>query len=163
MVNFISTPKVRRRDGLLIICSCVMCILSRLADPSEFLNWECLDLELLNDPSLSTDVKPSIGSANGSCSGPSPNAFNQPSRSSFGGYQGGTNNEHMRFFEQQQAKLRQTQQLQQQKLLELQQTILQAQLLKTKLSLASMTSSNSESCPLNPSFMCCAHLVWLLP
>ena len=124
-----------------------------LAAASSLLNMDCLsELDLLQDtPSLAVpDVKPLLlDSSSSSCA--MPPAMGLPSAPhTYHSYEPSLGSEvgQISFIEQQQVKLRQTQQLQQQKLLELQQTILQAQLLKTKLSLASIAvSSNGNQTP----------------
>lgn len=121
-------------------------------ESSNLLNMDCLsELDLLPDtPTLSVpDVKPLLlDSSSSSASCAMPPIMGMPSaQHSYHAYDPSLGSEvaQISFIEQQQAKLRQTQQLQQQKLLELQQTILQAQLLKTKLSLASIAvPSNGE-------------------
>ena len=147
----VTSPLVSRAACVCIFCvracACIHCTscLPSLVESPNLLNMECLnELDLLPDtPSLSVpDVKPLLLDSSTSCS--LPPVMGLPS-SQHSYYEPGLGSEanQISFIEQQQVKLRQTQQLQQQKLLELQQTILQAQLLKTKLSLASITVSSS--------------------
>ena len=114
-------------------------------ESSTLLNIDCLnELDLLSDPPP-LDVKPlMVGSSSSACS-MAPVVSMPSAPHSYLSYDPSLGSEvgQIGFIEQQQVKLRQTQQLQQQKLLELQQTILQTQLLKTKLSLASMAVSSS--------------------
>ena len=136
-----------------MFCVCVSprCVYSThwmpsLVESPNLLNMDCLnELDLLPDtPTLPVpDVKPLLLDSS-TCAMPA--VMGMPSsQHSYHAYEPGLGSEasQISFIEQQQVKLRQTQQLQQQKLLELQQTILQAQLLKTKLSLASIAVSSS--------------------
>lgn len=139
---------------VLVRVSCRSPCMPSLVASSSLLNMDCLsELDLLQDtPSLAVpDVKPLLLDSSSSSSCGLPPAMGLPSAPhTYHSYEPSLGSEvgQISFIEQQQVKLRQTQQLQQQKLLELQQTILQAQLLKTKLSLASIAvSSNGNQTP----------------